>query len=126
VIKSIVALIGSFAIYVFVLLALTLVAALVFGTPRGAPTIPFLALRLAVAALSALAAGFSCAALAPGRPRAHVAGLAAMILVTHLSAVLKPPAGQPRWDPAAHAVIVPLVALAGGLLRRPRPSPIQA
>jgi hypothetical protein len=85
----------------------------------------FLVLRLAISAFAALAGGFSCAALAPRRPRAHVAGLAAMILVAELSTVLKPPAGQPRWDPAAHAVIVPLFALGGGLLRRPRPSAIQ-
>jgi hypothetical protein len=123
VIKSIMALLGSFAIYVFVLLALTIAAAVVFGARAGGQTLPFLMIALAGAALSALVAGYSCAALAPMRPHLHTAVLAAMILLSQLSALSKPPAGQPHWYSAALAVVAPLLAWGGGFLRRVKLSP---
>ena len=119
-IRSIVALVGSFAIYVFAVFVLTLVAAFALGARRGTPAPSLVITGLAIAAVSALVGGYGCAALAPMKPRAHTAGLAAMILVSQLSALLKQPEGVPRWDPVALAVVAPLFALAGGALRRPR------
>jgi hypothetical protein len=125
VIRSIVALISGFAIYVFAVFVLTLPAAFAFGARGGTPTPSLVVAGLAIAAVSALVGGYACAALAPMKPGAHVAGLAAMVLVSHLSALFKPPQGVPRWDPAALAGIAPLLTLAGGVLRRPRTSTVQ-
>lgn len=123
---SIVTLIGSFAIYAFSMLVLTVAAAVVFQAKPGAPTIPYLISGLVVAAIASFAGGYSAAALAPGRPRTHAAAVAAMILVAQLSSSFSPPPGIPRWDPAALAIIGPLLAMAGGFLRRPRPSAMPA
>lgn len=113
-------LVGSFAIYAFTVLVLTVIAAIAFQARAGAPTLPYLVCGLAVAAAASLAGGYSAAALAAVRPGLHAAGVAAMILVAQLSTLLSPPAGIPRWDPAALAVIGPVFALAGGYRRLQR------
>jgi hypothetical protein len=122
---SAITVIGSFAIYAFSMLVLTVLAAIVLQAKPGAPTMPFVFTGLVVTAFASFAGGYAAAALAPLRPLTHVALVATMILIVQLSTVLSPPAGIPRWDPAALSIIGPVLALAGGYLRRPRPSAIQ-
>ena len=126
ILTSVVTLIGSFAIYAFSVLVLTVIAAIVFQAKPNEPTIPYLFAGLVIAAVASFAGGYSAAALAPVRPLTHTAGVAAMILIAQLSTLLSPPPGIPRWDPAALTIIGPLLALAGGYLRRPRRSALQA
>lgn len=118
------ALLGGFAIMAMLVLVLTALAAWATGVRALEPTRTYLALNLAASAFAAAAGGYSTAALAPGRPRAHALGLAAMILAMAASQIGHPQPGQPAWYPAALAVIGPLFALAGGMLRRPRRNPV--
>jgi hypothetical protein len=115
-IRSIIALIGGFAIMTFSVMVLTILAAWVFGVMRGEPTPPYLAASIVLSAISAAAGGYSTAALAPGRALAHAAGLAVMVLVLGVYSALNPQPGQPLWYLAALAAIGPVFALAGGAL----------
>lgn len=121
--RSVVALLGGFAIMVMLVLVLVALAAWATGVGTGEPTPVYLALNLLVSAFAAAAGGYSTAALAPQKPRAHTVGLAVMILVMAASQLGRPQPGQPAWYPAALTVIGPLFALIGGTLRRPRVRP---
>ena len=117
VLRSIIALVAGFAIMAFLMLALVTIAAWAIGARAGAPFSPsMLGANIALFAVAALGGGYACAALAPGRPRAHAAVLAVMILAMTLSMVAQPPPGAPRWFPATLAVLGPLSAALGGAL----------
>ena len=104
----------------FLVMILVAVAAWVFRPTIGSVSTAYLVSNLSLSALAALTGGYSTAALAPGRPRAHAMVLALMILAMSLSELRHAQPGQPDWYPAALAVIGPLFAMCGGMLRRPR------
>ena len=118
--RSIIALVGGFAIMAFLVFVLVAVVAWIFPVKIGAPTTLYLVANLVLSALAALAGGYATASLAPGRPRMHAAVLALMVLAMSLSQLASPPPGQPNWYPGALSVIGPLFAQLGGFLRRPR------
>lgn len=120
VVQSIAALIGGFAIMVFLTIALTVAEVAAFGVRTGEPTAEYLAASLLLSAVAAFAGGFATAALAPNRPRAHTTGVAIMVFVAALSSLGNPHPGQPVWYPAALVVLGPSCALLGGFFRRPR------
>ena len=125
VVRSIIALVGGYAIMVLVLVVVVAIAAWIFHPSRGAPSPPFLLASLVSSGLAALAGGYSTATLAPVRPRAHSFGLGVMILATSISTASHSTPGQPAWSAGAAVVIGPLFAILGGLLRQPRlPSPV--
>ena len=124
-VRSIIALVGGYAIMVLVLVVLVAIAAWTFPVSRGAPSQPFLLASLVSSGLAAIAGGYSTATLAPVRPRAHAFGLGVMILATSISTVSHSTPGQPAWYAGAVVVIGPLFAILGGMLRQPRlPSPV--
>lgn len=124
-VRSIIALVGGYAIMVLVLVVLVAIAAWTFRVSRGAPSQPFLFASLVSSGLAAIAGGYSTATLAPVRPRAHAFGLGVMILATSISTVSHSTPGQPAWYAGAVVVIGPLFAFLGGMLRQSRlPSPI--
>jgi len=114
--RSVIALIGGFAIMTFSVMVLTILAAWAFGVMRGEPTPPYLAASIVLSAFSAAAGGYSTAALAPVRALAHAAGLGVMVLALGVYAALHPQPGQPLWYLVVLAVIGPVFALAGGAL----------
>jgi hypothetical protein len=116
-VRSIIALVGGFAIMVFLVFLLTIVAAAAFGVTDGAPSMPFTVASLTLSAVAALIGGYATASLAPGRPFVHTIGLSVMILAASLSSLGHPQPGEPAWYPAAIAALGPLLALAGGGLR---------
>ena len=116
-VRSIIALVGGFAIMAFLVFVLTIAVAAAFGVTDGAPTTPYIVANLMLSAGSALAGGYATAALAPSRAFAHSIGLSVMVLAMALSTLGHPAAGQPSWYPAAIAAIGPLFALAGGGVR---------
>jgi len=116
-VRSIIALVGGFAIMVFLVFLLTIVAAAAFGVTEGGPSTPYVVANLMLSAAAALTGGYATASLAPSRPAAHTIGLAVMILAMALSSLGRPQPGQPEWYPGAIAAIGPLCALAGGGLR---------
>lgn len=122
--RSVVALLGGFAIMAMLVFVLVALAAWATGARALEPTSTSLALNLAASALAAATGGYSTAALAPWRPRAHTIGLAVMVLAMAASQIGHPQPGQPLWYPAALAVIGPLFTLVGGTLRHPRPNPV--
>jgi len=117
--RSIIALVGGFAIMVFgyvVILALA-----VFLDVRAAPPgTAFHVTNLVMSAVSAAGGGYATAVLAPHSPRGHTIGLALMVFAMSLSQLMQPAPGLPRWYPAALTVVGPACAVLGGLLRRPR------
>lgn len=124
--RSIIALVGGFAIMAFAYVVILALAVFV-GVRAGPPGTAFLVTNLVVSALSAVAGGYATAVLAPHSPRGHTVGLALMVLAMSLSQLAHPAPGLPRWYPAALAVVGPACALLGGFLRRPRsPSPATA
>ena len=116
-IRSIIALVGGFAIMVFLVLLLSIAAAMAFGVTAGAPNTPYLVANLVLLAAAALTGGFATASLAPVHPFAHTIGLAVMILAMALSSIAHPQPGQPAWYAAATTMIGPLFAVGGGGLR---------
>ena len=116
-IRSIIALIGGFAIMVFLVFLLTIAVAAAFGATDGTLGTPYIVASLALSAAAALTGGYATASLAPGRPLAHTIGLVVMVVAMTLSSLGHPQAGLPAWYPVAIAVIEPLFVLAGGGLR---------
>ena len=116
-IRSIIALVGGFAIMVFLVFLLTIVAAAAFGMTDGAPSDSYIVANLVLSAAAALTGGYATASLAPNRPFAHTIGLFVMVLATALSSLSRPQPGHPGWYLAAIAAIGPLFVLAGGGLR---------
>jgi hypothetical protein len=136
VLRSIMALIGGFAIMAFLTIVLMVVAAWSLHLSVGARTESWFVANVVVSGLAALAGGYSAAALAPNRPRTHAIALAIMILAMSLSQFIQPPQSplpltqlslpaQPRWYAGALTLISPLAAVLGGMLRRQRhPVPV--
>jgi hypothetical protein len=124
--RSIIALVGGFAIMAFLMFALVAIAAWVIGARAGDQYSPaMLGANIGLFAIAALAGGYATASLAPGRPRLHAAVLAGMVLAMTVSTIASPPAGAPRWFPVTLAVIGPVFAVLGGVLRRqPSSSPV--
>ncbi|HVT40837.1 MAG TPA: hypothetical protein VHE78_17490 [Gemmatimonadaceae bacterium] len=123
VLRSIIALVGGFAILAFVWVVLVAVVAMVIGARAADQFSPtMIDAKIALFAFAALAGGYATASLAPGRPRLHVIVLAAMVLAMTVSMIASPQPGAPRWFPVALAVMGPICAVLGGAFRRPRSS----
>ena len=117
VLRSVIALVGGFAIMTFTLLVATVVAAAVMRTSPGVETTPFFETILASAVLAAAFGGYSTASLAAQHHAAHTVILATMVLIMGASTALNPPAGQPQWLVLGELVLTPLAVLGGGQLR---------
>jgi hypothetical protein len=116
-IRSIIALVGGFAIMVFLVFLLTIAVAAALGATDGTLGTPYIVASLVLSAAAALTGGYATASLAPERPFAHTIGLVVMVVAMTLSSLGHALPGQPAWYPAAIAVIEPLFVLAGGSLR---------
>ena len=112
--------VGGFAIMAFLQLGFALAAAVALSTRGGKAGTTYYAVVLVLTQLAAFVGGYAAAALAPGRPRAHAAGVAIMIFAMAVSQAAQLPPGEPVWYPTTQAVLGPLFAILGGLLRRPR------
>lgn len=115
--RSIIALIGGFALMAFTLLIATICVALAMGVTADSVTTSYFQVLVACATLAAVFGGYATASLAPERHSAHVAILATMVLIAQASTALNPPANQPRWYLMTLVVVAPLGTLAGGWLR---------
>jgi hypothetical protein len=124
--RRVVALVGGFAIYAFLLMLLVLVSTIAFTAMPSTPIAVQLLGTLTVTMIAAAAGGYSAAALAPARQYAHAIVLAGMVLLSSINAILHPPAGPPAWYPIVLAAIATLGALGGGLLRKPRTPTVPA
>lgn len=118
--RSVVALVGGFAIYTFVFMLLVLVLAVAAAAMPGASIALNLIGSLLATMLAAAGGGYAAAALAPDRRYAHAGVLAVMVLLSSVNAIRHPPAGPPAWFPFVLATIAVLGAIGGGLLHRPR------
>jgi hypothetical protein len=118
--RSIVALVGGFAIYTFVLMLLMIVTTVVLSAMPGTPIAIHLLGTLTVTLLAAGTGGYAAAALAPSRQYGHAVVLSVMVLLASTNGMLHPLPGPPPWFPFVVAAIGVLGALGGGLLRRPR------
>ncbi|MBI3569353.1 MAG: hypothetical protein HY084_14230 [Gemmatimonadetes bacterium] len=121
--RSVVALVGGFAIYTFLLMLLVLVLTVAVTAMPSTSIALNLIGTLLTTMLAAAAGGYAAAALAPDRRYGHAVVLAAMIVLSSVNAIRHPPAGPPPWFPYVLAAIGVLGAIGGGLLFRPR-SPV--
>jgi len=115
--RSIVALIGGFALMAFTVLILTILAALVMGVTAATVTVAYFQVLVACAIGAAAFGGYATAALAPDRHVGHSTILAVMVLIAQASSALNPPPNQPRWYLLTLLVAAPLAAFAGGRIR---------
>jgi len=117
VIRSLVALIGGFAIMTFALLFATVIAA--YATGATAETIPmnFRIMTTAATPFAAAVAGFACATLARARHWEHVVFLAGLVAVMAVSTAITARSGEPAWYLYAPVVLGPLGVLLGGSMR---------
>jgi Kef-type K+ transport system membrane component KefB len=121
--RSIIALVGGFAIMAFLMFALVAIAAWIIGARAGDQYSPaMLGATIGLFAIAALAGGYATASLAPGRPRLHATVLAAMVLAMTISMISSPQPGAPRWFSVTLALIGPIFAVLGGVFRRQRSS----
>ena len=119
--RSIVALVGGFAIFTFATIVFAVVAASTMPLAAGRhPTTGQLVANLLPWLGAAVCGGYAAAALAPRQQRMHVAAFTVMVLVATASQIGKPQAGQPTWYPLAITVAGTVGAAGGGLLRRRR------
>ncbi len=122
--RSIITLIGGFAIYTFLLMLLGIVVAVVFSVMPGTPIAIYLLGSLTVSLVAAAGGGYAAAALAPNRPYAHANVTGVMVLLSSINGIVHPPAGPPAWYPYILAAVGTLGAIGGGLLRRPKTSTV--
>ena len=115
--RSIIALIGGFALMAFTLLIATICAALAMGVTAATVTTAYFQVLVGCAILAAAFGGYSTAALAPDRHVGHSTILAVMVLIAQASTALNPPPNQPRWYLLTLLVAAPLAAFAGGRIR---------
>lgn len=118
--RSIVALVGGFAIFTFATIVFAVVTTVTVPLAAGLPTTGQLVANLLPWLGAAACGGYAAAALAPRRQRMHVAAFTVMVLVATASQIGKPTARQPAWYPLAITVVGTVGAVAGGLLRRRR------
>lgn len=124
--RSIVALVGGFAIFTFATIAFAVVATLTLPLSADHPTTGQIVANLLPWLGAAVCGGYATAALAPQRQRMHAAAFTVMVLVATASQIGKPQTGQPTWYPLSIALVGTLGAAVGGLLRRPRTPTVQA
>jgi hypothetical protein len=123
VLRSIIALVGGFAILAFVWFVLVAIFAVVIGARAADQFSPaMLGAKIVLFALAAIAGGYATASLAPTRPRLHAIVLAGMVLAMTISMMANPQPGAARWFPATLAVIGPIFAVLGSGFHRQRPS----
>lgn len=110
--RSIVALVGGFAITAFGHFVLVIIAAVLMDSQ--APS--FRTVNALLFSAAAAIGGYATASLALYRPFTHVMVLAACLLGMAISNMFKP-AADLSWNPVLVAVAAPLCALAAGWLR---------
>lgn len=115
--RMVIALIAGFAIMTFIVLLATITEAVATGGVTMNPTGAHLAVNLGYTVVAAAVGGYATASLAPARPDAHAAVLAAMTLVVRASEWLFPQPGQARLYLVLLMLLAPLGVLAGGWLR---------
>jgi hypothetical protein len=115
---GITALISAFGIVVATFAALRGVDPKQFTPPPA-----YLGTTLVLSVLGAFSGGYATARITAGRSFYTVLLLATVLLVSGVVPVVRgtgPAPGWPGWYPMAQALLVPLGALAGGLLERRR------
>jgi hypothetical protein len=91
------------------------------GTKSVVVTPGYLAAKLVIFGLGALAGGFTAARIAAGRSYFTVFVVALVLFMSAIMPVLRgapPEAGHPTWYPVAVAILTPLGVLIGGFLAR--------
>ena len=115
--RSIIALIGGFALMTFAAIVLTICAALLMGVTVSSTTPMYFQALVACATLAAAFGGYATAALAPDRHVGHSTILAVMVFIAQASNAMNPPPNQPRWYLITVLVVAPLAVFAGGRIR---------
>ena len=115
--RMVIALIAGFAIMTFIVLLATIAEAMATGAVAVNPTGAHLVVNVGYTAAAALVGGYATASLAPARPAAHAAVLAAMAFIVAASSLLYPQPDQERIYLALLMAASPLGVLAGGWLR---------
>jgi hypothetical protein len=116
-IRSVIAVVGGFAIMAFVMLVLTIVAAVALGAEAGKEPHAYFVAVVGAAMIGAAVGGYATASLAPGRHAAHVTALVVTVVCMQASAAFDAPANQPKWVNLAQIVLAPLAAWAAGRVR---------
>ena len=118
--RTVVALVGGFAIYAFATILFIVVVTIAMPLTSAEAGAATLLVNLLPWLFAGALGGYAATALARRSQRAHGAGLAVMVLVACASQIGHPQAGQPRWYPVAITVLATAGALAGVFLRTPR------
>ncbi len=119
-VRSVLAVTAGFVTSVILIMLVTWVAAFALGIPSEAPTNQYLVINLLGSILAGGIGGYVTGRLAPTALWHHVFGLAAVVLLLSLPAVLQPADGQPTWYPAFLAIAGPLAVAIGGVLAHRR------
>jgi hypothetical protein len=122
-IRSVIAVVGGFAIMAFTMLVLTIVAAVALGAEAGTEPLSYFVAVLGAAMIGAAVGGYATASLAPARHAAHVTALVVTVVCMQATAALDSPANQPKWVNLAQLVLAPLAAWAAGRVRIARRTP---
>jgi hypothetical protein len=119
--RSIAAVVGGFAVTVFLVTAGTAAAVATLlrrGSSNPAAAVPaiYLAVNLALSLLAAVAGGLVCVWIAPKRPLVHAIVLAAIFETLSLATALTTGAqpGQPVWYPWIIGIVCVAGVIAGG------------
>lgn len=120
IVRSIIAVIAGYATMAAVVIALTVLIkrkAPQWMASQGKSNATYIYTNLLYSFGAAMIGGFVTAVIAPRSPLAHVGVLAALICVLAIVSALQSGDKQPRWYQLALAIIGPLGALFGGLVR---------
>ena len=124
VIRSVLSVVGGFFV-VAVLVGLATAGASAVMLPGGGaqpePTTAFLVVNIVYSVAIAVVGGYVAATVSDHSPLGHAAGLAVFMMVLGLASWLwvnggEPAPGQPTWYPVVMSLLIPPVAVLGGVL----------
>ena len=124
IIKSALSVVGAFfVVAVLVGLTTTVVSRVMLpdGGAQAEPTTAFLIVNIVYSLAFAVVGGYVAATVSDHSPLAHAAGLSGFMMALGLTSWLwvnggEPAPGQPAWYPAVMSLLVPPVAVFGGVL----------
>ena len=116
-IRSVIAVVGGFAIMAFVMLVLTIVAAVALGAEAGKEPHAYFVAVVGAAMIGAAWRPGASDAVAYPPTAAHVTALVVTVVCMQASAAFDAPANQPKWVNLAQIVLAPLAAWAAGRAR---------
>jgi len=120
IVRSVIAVVAGYAAMAVVVIAFSAFlkrAAPEWMGKEGAPNAEYVATNLTYSLAAAMLGGYVAAAIGSSAPLAHACALAGIVFVLAIISAMQMGGRQPRWYRVALAIVGPLGAVLGGLLR---------